>query len=166
MERRRSHLLLFARLDGRIFSELVSLFIALNLCNRWVQLKIFQYNSSHLLRFLSANLSYESVENFINIASQRSWGLIEWTTTKLHGESFSFFEGNFTLWLKIEFVGNQNQWNVFGESHSSDEFSILACFLEAVTVTDGIANDETFSTSHILISHGSELNLASSIEDV
>lgn len=61
--------------------------------------------------------------------------------------------------LKVNFVSHQHHRDVIGVPDAINEFLKLSCFLKGLAVCDGIADNEAFSTSHILVPHGCEFCL-------
>lgn len=105
-------------------------------------------------------------------------------TTKLFGQGFTLLGRNLqdenynnviestensvylSLGLQIQLVSNQHQRDVLSESNTRNKLPILGRLLEAVSIGDRVANNEAFSAAHVLITHGSELDLARSVQDI
>lgn len=61
--------------------------------------------------------------------------------------------------FEIRLISHKNHRCIIGTSDSINKLFKLPNFMETSTIRDGIADDEAFSCSHVLISHGCKLCL-------
>lgn len=117
------------------------------------------------LHLLASYLAHQRVECFIDVMTQCSRCLEE-GATELIGQILALLGGDTSLRFQIHLIGYQHQRYVLGETNACDEFTIFGCLLKAMAICDWIADDETFAATHVLVPHGCELDLASSVEYV
>ncbi len=65
---------------------------------------------------------------------------------------------------QVRLVSHQYDGGFDGAPHAVDQLLEVASLLETAAVRDGVWNDETFTRSHVLITHGCELRLVSDKE--
>lgn len=61
--------------------------------------------------------------------------------------------------LQVNFVTHQHQGNFIGVTDLKNELFKLGSLLEWLAVSDRVADDESFPTSHVLLPHGSKFCL-------
>lgn len=66
---------------------------------------------------------------------------------------------NLSHLLQITLVANHYYRNIFTISNSVNQFLVSDGFFETPSVRDGIADDKTFTFSHVLLTHGCEFRL-------
>lgn len=60
---------------------------------------------------------------------------------------------------QVGFVPHQNHRSVVGAPHTVDELLEFTHFVEAASICDGVADDKSLSSPHVLVPHGRELCL-------
>ena len=68
-------------------------------------------------------------------------------------------DAHFAFVFQIAFVGSNHDWNVISTSHSIYKLLVGDDFIKAASVGDGVTDDESFSFSHVLLTHGCEFRL-------
>lgn len=119
----------------------------------------------HFLSLFISNLPNESVKRVVDIVPQSCRGFVE-RAPELPRERLTLLHGHFPLGREVAFIAHQHQRRVLRGAHSRDQFAVLQGLLEAMSVGNGVADEEALSAAHVLIAHSCELDLASSVEDI
>ena len=96
--------------------------------------------------------------NIIYKMSEGSWCFIKWTT-KLPGKCLTLFRWYFTFIFQVIFIADKYNWNIICSSNTFNLSLILRSCTEAISVCNGVHQNEPLTTAHVLLTHGCELSL-------
>merc|ERR1712168_1212735 len=104
-----------------------------------------------------SDLSNQRMENVVDVLSVSRARLVE-RAAKFCCKCLSFLGLYHPLGLlEVNLVGHQDHRHILRGPHLGDQGAVLYSLIEAVSVSDAVADDEALPTTHVLFPHGGEL---------
>lgn len=117
------------------------------------------------LLLAAADLPHQRVEHVVHKVPQGSRRLVE-RAVHLPRKRLALLGGHLPRALQVALVSHQHHGHEFRATDALNLFPALRRFLKAPAVGDCIADDEALAAAHVLVSHGREFDLSSSVQNV